>query len=419
MNRTIVNSLFTVLLIILLVVSILSLSACCNEGEELTQSDGSNSAVCVLMGTTRNVCVPNYESIEDEVTQMAIDVTQCSLIVIDEDPDAVEFSSEIKYPEAYFFNKEEKSIEYIDQVMGEFVRNVPSSEEIDILSALNNAKKVLSKYACDNKRIIIYSSGISTSGELDFAKDPDLLNEDPEAIVATLKRTNSIPDLSGISLTWYGFGVVEAPQKPLSNSEENKLKAIWNAILRESKAFGENDSVQMDINMSGSYDPKEIKDNYPYVSVALFDINIEPIVLGPEQVEFIEEKAILVDENQAKEVLKPYIKLLKESAYKKFYLIGSTASDGDEAGCKELSIDRANVVKDLLTELGVPESKLEIYGLGRTKLVGNLGYTWRENDLDINGHLIKELAQRNRKVVIVAEDSDIGREFKALWKENK
>lgn len=108
MNRTIVNSLFTVLLIILLVVSILSLSACCNEGEELTQSDGSNSAVCVLMGTTRNVCVPNYESIEDEVTQMAIDVTQCSLIVIDEDPDAVEFSSEIKYPEACFWSTKDR-----------------------------------------------------------------------------------------------------------------------------------------------------------------------------------------------------------------------------------------------------------------------------------------------------------------------
>lgn len=66
---------------------------------------------------------------------------------------------------------------------------------------------------------------------MNFADRPDLLYKNPNEIVEVLEDENALADLNGINVVWYGLGSVEEPQKELSYTDLDNLKAIWSAIL--------------------------------------------------------------------------------------------------------------------------------------------------------------------------------------------
>lgn len=387
---------------------LLLFSACdCGSDNEVTD------AVCILYGNTNNTPLPDNSILNEEISQMAEDKTRCSVIVIDGAADTVSYKSTIEYPQTLFnIDKENSNKEYVNRVIKDINSDcVPKTKEIDIINALYNANKVLSKEEVANKKIILFSSGISTEGVLDFSSNPDLINEDPQAIVDMLEKTNSLPDLNGVTVIWHGFGVAEEPQDKLTAANEQKLKNMWNAILKACDVKNADNSVELDIGTKS--DGEQIKCDYPLVSTAVFS---DDIVLDEEKVEFEEESAEFVDEEKVYEELQPYAKLMMESNYKKFYVIGSTASDGSNDGCIELSYKRAEAVKKVLCSFGVQDSYLDVYGIGRENFIGD--YEWRVNDLNDDGSLNKEVAPNNRKVMIIKADSKVGKEFIDLWNTN-
>lgn len=396
------------ILTIMMICAILLLFAACSK----TEPDPT-SAVCILYGNSRNVPVPSMKVLSEEVAQMANATTYCSVIVIDGSADATSYTSTIRKPDSAIpFIDTGNNEKYINQVVNDIRKDcVPDTPEVDIIGALQNAKKVLDKENVENKKIVIFSSGISTDGELDFAKQPELIFEEPETIVGNLKSANALPDLNGVTIVWHGFGVVEAPQKKLTQALERRLVDIWSAILKAANVANPNDAIKLDI---GTDKNSEIiaksKEDYPLVTSVVFDYIIE---LSEEKVEFKEESDEFVDEEKVYEELQPYAELMMESEYEKFYVIGSTASDGDDAGCIDLSIKRAVAVKNVILSFGVPESYLETYGIGREILSGE--YIWHINDLNPDGTLNAELAPLNRKVMIVVADSDYGEEFNKIW----
>lgn len=397
----------TVLVFVICVV--LLLFSACSEGP----TPETTNAVCILYGNSKNAPLPDNNTLNEEIAQMAENNTNCSIIVIDGTSDSVSYKDTINYPKtAVDIVKESNNKDYVNQIIND-INNacMPKTEEIDIIGALYNANKVLLKENVSNKKIILFSSGISTKGVLDFSSDPDLINEDPQTIVNMLNESNSLPDLSGVTVVWHGFGVVEKPQERLTTSNEQKLKTIWTEILKACNVKNADESVTLDIGtVSDDEYIKQIKENYPLVSAAIFS---DDIVLDEERVEFKGDSAEFVDENKVYEELRPYAKLMIESKYKKFYLIGSTASVGSNDGCIRLSYDRAEAVKKVLCSLGVPESYLDVYGIGRENITGD--YKWRENDLNEDGTLNEEVARKNRKVMIIKEDSKTGKEFMDIW----
>ena len=73
----------------------------------------------------------------------------------------------------------------------------------------------------------------------------------------------------------------------------------------------------------------------------------------------------------------------------------------------DLSIRRANAVKDLLTgTYGVPESQLQIVGLGY-----ELDPFERGADRDANGNFVESEGKKNRRVVILDIDDPIAQEL--------
>jgi outer membrane protein OmpA-like peptidoglycan-associated protein len=50
---------------------------------------------------------------------------------------------------------------------------------------------------------------------------------------------------------------------------------------------------------------------------------------------------------------------------------GYASADGDDDYNLELSVKRAEAVRDLLIDLGVAEERLEVIGLGETSPIGN------------------------------------------------
>lgn len=377
-----------------------------------TTSDPT-SAVCILYGNSRNVPLPSTKVLTEEVAQMAETTAYCSVIVIDGSADATSYTSTIRKPDSVIpFIDTGNNEKYINQVVSDICNDcVPNASEVDVIGALQNAKKALAKENVENKKIVIFSSGISTEGALDFASNPNLIFEEPEAIVNNLKASGSLPDLEGVTIVWHGFGIVEKPQQELSQALEKRLINIWNAILKAADVANPDDAIKLDIGTEQNSDKiAEKKRDYPLVSSAVFEYIIE---LDEEKVEFLPDSEEFVDEEKVYTELQPYVKLMLESDYKKFYVIGSTASDGDDAGCMDLSVKRAEIVKNVLVGFGVPESYLDTYGIGREILSGK--YIWRVNDLNPDGTLNAELAPLNRKVTIVVADSDYGKEFEEIW----
>lgn len=396
--------------VILSITLFMMIFSACGNGNEENDSDNLTESVCLLYGNTRNVGVPNYDELKKEIEQMSEGVTDCSVIVIDGEPNTVSYNNTIKYPKTIPIFKKSSDTRYINNVMKDILNCKPDTEEIDILSALYNAQKALSKDDGLKKKIVIFSSGISTTGILNFSENPKLIEEDPSSIVNKLNKAKSIPDLTGVEIIWHGFGIVEPPQENLTKINEYRLKNIWNAILKECNATIVGETINGEISDEQDYISEEFRKDYPDVSNAEFPTIIE---FDETQVQFESGTANFLDENEVYKDLKPYADLIRESGCEKFYIVGSTASADNNDKCLALSYKRAEAVKKVLCSYEVSPSYFEVYGIGREDFKGE--FEWRVNDLNTDGTLNETFAKKNRKVVIVEQQSKRGQDFIEVW----
>lgn len=361
--------------------------------------------ICFVVGNTRNVKQISANILQDEIWYAMENNSTYSVIVIDGNPNEISNSGQMTTSKRIFIGKDNNQ-KILNNRLEEISTCIPNDEEIDILAALNCASKSIDKNA-DNKKIVIYSSGISTAGELNFAQDPELIYDDPLEIVELLKSRQTLPDLSNIEIVWYGLNHVEGEQKELGAFELYKLKNLWGQILQECGVKFEN------INEIFNEKPPQTlstesavnKADLPKVSTA----EIRGIPFSIEDFNFKPGTSILQNKEMTIEILKPIVQDIKNAGYPQFYVIGSTASADSHKDCIELSLERAKVIKNMLSDLGIPESCLKIYGIGREYIDDN--YRWRVNDLTSNGKLDPVLSQQNRKVMLIPSDSSSGNDF--------
>ncbi len=88
-----------------------------------------------------------------------------------------------------------------------------------------------------------------------------------------------------------------------------------------------------------------------------------------EGINFDFDKSTLKPESER--ILKAFADYLNEIEFKMVTLIGHTDNQGDEAYNKKLSLERAEVVKSTLVELGVPVSKLKCEGKGSSVAIAS------------------------------------------------
>lgn len=165
------------------------------------------------------------------------------------------------------------------------------------------------------------------------------------------------------------------------------------------------DSIQYTLKIHG---PEE-----PTAESGTATVEQEPLVfetpfeLNSTQVMFKAESDAFINEEAAKEALKPVAEVILAHPDHKILLAGTTATDGSQQARVELSNRRAAAVKGLLVSaFGVPEDQLLTIGLGF-----EADPFVRGQDRDANGKFVESEGAKNRRVVVMDVNDPIAQEL--------
>jgi OOP family OmpA-OmpF porin len=256
--------------------------------------------------------------------------------------------------------------------------------QADVLTALSEAASEVPA----GGNVIVMDSGLQTVSPLNFTEG--LLSDDPQTIVDYMKSADELPNLSARHVYFVGLGWTAAPQPSLGIAYRKKAVAIWEQIA---KAAGATCATADPAANTAAAVP-----GLPPVSV------VTPPPLPPPPASC--SVAVLNDANHvgfdfasttfrdpagARATLKQLAVVLLRTG-ESVVLTGSTSSEGSEHFNQVLSLQRAEAVKAVLVQLGVPASRITTYGDG-SHLPG------RVNDRGPNGQLLIGPAIQDRKVV--------------------
>ena len=281
----------------------------------------------------------------------------------------------------------------------------PKTDEVDLLKALNLAAKDMA--GKDSPTIIVYTNGLSTVGKLDMTVLSSLDRLDVTATVEELKTSYAIPDLSGCSVQFY---MVKSAgnQEALTDKEERLLTELWQGIVETGGG-----SFSMNYYLPDSVSVLESAPNVTPVAVdddgcGIREISLEnvpdtlptdfEVTIGEEDIAFNAGTAEIKDEVSARQKIASFAATV-ETNHIDLLLVASTASYGEAESSVTLSEERGRAIERLLREAGVT-TEIRIKGFGYDP--ANPFFT---NDIE-NGQLVEPIAATNRKVVIIALDSE-------------
>lgn len=312
----------------------------------------------------------------------------------------------INEPDVKVDNTKKKQIakQSANQIISECSSANAKTPEIDTLKAITKAADTI-RSSSGNKTIMVIDSGLSTCNLLNFASQ-NLIEADPQLVVQQLSELHAIPDLSGTEIIWTGCAQTSGEQQPLTESYKYNLQELWKAILTAggAKTVVFNSETLPDVENDA---------DLPYCSVVpvvedKLDIDgaMSGVVKFDQEILFISDSDEFVNEKDVYNALNPVADILKADTNLNVVIVGSTATDGTEAGCKKLSKMRADKVKKTLVErFGVNDNQIKTFGAGQSPT------PFRVTDI-INNTLIESEAAKNRAVYIINADSPIADEFK-------
>lgn len=445
-------------IIVILILAIGFSSGCTNK-----LPDEQPTALIIIAGNhaNSNRCdISLYNKIENVYSLFG----NIKVIVIDGNPTIVkdENGNPIGYCDEIFINKSKKQYQDNEEYwrnnyilpkasqVNNFINKVCSDDpEVDTLKSLQVAAKELNSFMTfmepnTKKEIIICDTGLSTIGELSFLDTTNnkilgsqkKLWEDEEgrATVKNMidKLNLALPELSGVTITWYGIGIVSGDQDELSILTMRNLQYIWGEILHASGAIGgSNDNIDNTYNQYGIF--VDVNSGEPIVSnqkvtKVIFEQNIEspidenhdgssppepsdpppPPSIAPDTF-FVADKASFREDIDPYTLLQPWVNSIERYPSMSFVLVGSTADPNKNGGSTSLSKARANAVKNILVELGVDSNRLEVVGVGSKA-------PWYDENEWQNGKFItdSEAAKSNRTVRIFPFNSPTAQEILSL-----
>jgi len=372
-------------------VAVLGLSAC---GGSANGAEGKRAGECALaadntvvaVGARSNMKTVSVESLNQYVKPAMAGSKKVTLVDTAGEPKVlatVDFKSESANDQAKADDQSLAASVLTKQLSAE----VSSSAEANPLKALDIAGRELASQGGAGT-IVLVDSGLQTTGALNYTKG-DLLSADPSDIAKSLQAKGQLPDLSNMTVVLMGVGDTATPQQPLDTGQQDALRDQWQAIVEQAGAA----CVYVDpAPLTG-----DARAGAPAVSVVKVPETqaIAPakkVVLDSSTVPFKTGSAELREPGATRTKLTQIAEQLKASGAK-ITLTGTTATDGDSAYQKSLSEQRAQTVKGVLVDLGVSAQNITTLGVG----IENPEHV---KDVDSEGHLIPELAAKNRTVVL-------------------
>lgn len=267
------------------------------------------------------------------------------------------------------------------------VRADPRQPEADPLAALGVAGRTVAP----GGTVILLDSGLQTTAPLDF-REEGMLFARPEDIVGPLTKARQLPDLTDRTVVLVGIGETAPTQKRLGEAERANLIDVWRLIAKEAKAR----CVEV---IDRSLTHAALPDMPNVSTVPIPEPTPPPRVCGDTRlqdagsVKFVPDQAVFRDPAAARRTLEQFARQIIDNRVPAVELIGTTSSWGTEAGRLRLSRERANTVKAVLVDLGVPAGVITTRGVGWQP-------PWTEPDRDKNHDLVPGPAARNRSVIV-------------------
>ena len=265
--------------------------------------------------------------------------------------------------------------------------------ESDMLSALSLAANSLA-HASGDRTILVVDSGMSTAGAMAF-QNTGLLepHADVDAMVERVRSAGALPDLTGVTVRWFGLGSVEDPQPLLDTAAKSRLKNLWTKLITAANGEVVFDDTPM-MKVTGD-DLPTVPEVTP-VPVGAFELGAAPSLemsLPDTEVGFEADVDVLRNEEVAKSRIQEAAAQIRSSGVSEVRVTGCTSSWGTAEHRQDLSERRAEVVAGFLENNGVKV----------TSITGR-GYECPHQVVDTNadGTPIEELMAVNRRVIIQA-----------------
>lgn len=256
--------------------------------------------------------------------------------------------------------------------------------QADVLKALN----VAASEVPSGGNVIVMDSGLQTTAPLDFATG--LLSDDPQTIVSYLRQQKELPALSGRHVEFVGLGYTASPQPALGIAYENRINQIWDAIASAGGASCVVNDREANTNEAVSGRPQVTVMTPPPLPKPPIKCSVTNLD-DANKVGFKLGTTTFRSPAGARTTLSKLANVMTSSG-ESVTLTGATSSEGSDSLNQRLSLERAEAVKTVLVQEGVPASRITTRGDG-SHLPGRL------NDRGRNGQLLIGAAIQNRKVV--------------------
>ena len=374
-----------------------------------TNETPNTRATALVLGAHQNFPEINLnaQDIYNNIYDTSYSYGAVSVVVVDGEP---YLFSDYKFtaPDKNIDDSKRKQIakENTEQIILESKKAIAKTPEFDTLKALIIAANSLSSKGATNSYILMYDSGFSTSGLLNFSKE-NLINVAPEDIVSRLQELHAIPNLNGINILWTGCGEVSGAQTVLTENYKHKLKSIWTSIIDAGGG-----SLTMYDNPLSSDESDAQLPHCSVIPVVQDSLELKgadlsnPIKFDENSsVKFIPDSATFIDSDAALKELEPIAIFMNENHNIEILIVGSTATSGSDEYKNSLSLQRADACKKMLITLGANPNNIQTIG------IGSKSCSLRVNDLNKDGTLNESLAQHNRAVFIMDSASSVAKEF--------
>ena len=373
-------------------------------------SNEKTSNTVYIVGRHANAQPPaiNNSTIESSVQSAIDNNTLLSVIELDGSPSVEKdnrFTFNLKKNVSSTIKKKYVS-KMTNKVIECFDNLTPKVSEVDILKAIEIAANELNSSDANTdyeKHIVVYSTGVQTTGLIDMTKFNILSSKETvNEVVEQLSAKQALPNLEGITIDWYNLNQVSGEQKQLTAEMKANNEYLWGTLI--AKAGGK-------VDFKSDNATADNRTNYAVgvsvVPVTEDSLNIEEynkdssVVFTTDEIAFKSDSVEFVDEEQASQAV---MKIVNYMLYNKDYnllLAASTATVPPQNKCESFSKKRAEAVKSLIISRSnnqIDSSRITTIGMGYEN-------PYHVLDTSKNGSLIEEKAKQNRAVYAMNKDS--------------
>lgn len=354
----------------------------------------------IVAGNTKNTPAPDLDFTQGELYDILGGVfynaergatPNISIISVAGSNHTIEYTANHKVAQNIIASNNE--LKKLGKELNKAIKTSPSESGADYLGAILEANNIISNTS-KNPMILVVGSGYSDSGALNFASGEifNLYWQNTNNITQTLSQNRQTKEgvLNEITIYWYNLGDTVAPQASLNVYKED-AKEIYKLALEYLGAG----KISLNNYTGIPADATSVDSGYSVQQVYVDELKVGDTFNVNEDVgRFYPDKAVLINASEVKEKLASFSKHFNPNGSTKLKLTGYIAYCIDEG---QLGLSRANTIKSILLELGIPENKVEAHGeRGSPPESNNESYTCRSS--------LPETERRTVKIEVVKDE---------------